>query len=265
MAEAMALSVPRLGRAGIWRTESVMGTVFRIDVRDEIDPAAVASAFELLHDLDATFSTYREDSEIRQLDRGEVALDECSPDVRFVLDRCEDLRRETDGAFDAGIAGRDARLDPSGFVKGWAADRAAAILEAAGARTYSVNAGGDVIARGEPESGRGWRIGVRHPGDRAAVAAVLEVRHGAVATSGTYERGGHITHPRTGVPAAGLRSMTVIGPDLSLADAYATAAFVMGEGGAAWVARRPGFGAIAIRADDQVVWTPLAEELRVTE
>jgi FAD:protein FMN transferase len=239
-----------------------MGTVFRIDVRDDIDPAALDAALALLHDLDATFSTYRRDSEVSQLAHGEIALDECSPDVRFVVERCEDLRRETDGAFDARAAGPDGRLDPSGFVKGWAADRAAAILEAAGARTYSLNAGGDVIARGEPEPGRGWRVGIRHPIDASAVAAVLEVRDAAVATSGTYERGEHVVDPRTGRRAIALRSMTVIGPDLALADAYATAAYVMGEDGAGWVARKPGFGAIAIGIDRRVVWTPLAQELR---
>lgn len=248
--------------AGARRVEAVMGTVFGIDVRDPIDPAALDEAFAFLHDVDARFSTYRADSEISRLGRGEVALDDSSADVRLVVARCEDLRRETDGAFDARAAGPDGRFDPSGFVKGWAADGAVSILEAAGARTYALNAGGDVVARGEPEPGRGWRVGIRHPGDASSVAAVLEVRDGAVATSGGYERPGHVVDPRTGRPPVGLRSMTVVGPALALADAYATAAFVMGEDGAAWIARRRGFGAIAITTDDRVVWTPLADRLR---
>src|SRR3712207_4960481 len=71
--------------------------------------------------VDAAFSTYRADSAIRRIDRGELAARDAHPLVREVLARCERLREETGGYFDARARGP---LDPSGLVKGWAVDRA---------------------------------------------------------------------------------------------------------------------------------------------
>ena len=112
-----------------------------------------------------------------------------------------------------------------------------------------------MVARGEASPGHRWRVGIRHPDQPDKVAAVLAVRDGAVATSGTYERGDHIVDPRTGQPARGLRSLTVVGPRLGFVDAYATAAFVMGLAGLAWVATHPGHEALAITDDDRLVWS----------
>jgi thiamine biosynthesis lipoprotein len=150
-------------------------------------------------------------------------------------------------------------------VKGWAVDEAVALLRLAGALNVQVVAGGDLVAAGEPEPGEPWRIGIRHPDRADRVAGVLRVRDLAVATSGQYERGEHIVDGRTGRVATGLRSVTVVGPTLALADAYATAAFAMGEPGIAWVARHAGFGAVGITDMDRVIWTSLADELRDRE
>src|SRR5262245_55005917 len=118
----------------------VMGTTVSIDVRDEgFDPAALDAALDVLRELEARFSTYRPDSEIRRLERGELALADAHPDVREVLDACAVLRAESDGAFDAW---RDGSLDPSGYVKGWAAERAADVLRDRGARHFALNLGG---------------------------------------------------------------------------------------------------------------------------
>jgi len=107
-----------------------------------------------------------------------------------------------------------------------------------------------------PSTDRRWRVGIRHPAIRGGLAAVLEVSDRAVATSGLYERGDHITDPRTGVAPESLRSVSVIGPSLAMADAYATAAFVIGPKGLAWVESHPGYGALAVTATDRLVWTP---------
>ena len=153
------------------------------------------------------------------------------------------------------------RPDPSGVVKGWSVDEAIAGLRLAGVRNAQVVAGGDLLAIGEPSPGRPWRIGIRHPDEADRVAGVLLVRDMAVATSGHYERGEHIRDARTGEVATGLRSVTVVGPSLALADAYATAAFAMGVAGVAWVARQADVGAVGITADDRVLWTPVVETL----
>ena len=228
----------------------IMGMPVGIDVREEgID---VEPAFAWLREVDAVFSTYGEDSEISRLDRGELALGDCRPEVGEVLTACLALQRETGGCFSARPAGR---LDPSGYVKGWALAGAAERLAAAGAAHFCINAGGDVVARGRPAEGRGWRVGIRHPEEPGRLAAVLAVEDLAVATSGEYERGAHIVDPRTGERPTGLLSVTIVGPDPALADAYATAAFAMGAGGPAWTAGLDGYDAMCITADRRVLST----------
>ncbi|MET7835288.1 FAD:protein FMN transferase [Micromonospora sediminicola] len=217
-----------------------MGTAISLDLADDL-PAAVLhelaeDTFDWLREVDARFSTYRDDSEVCRLDRGELALADASDHLRAVLECCADLWTATDGFFDAYATGR---LDPSGYVKGWAAQVASDRLLAAGAPNHCVNAGGDVRVRGHTATGEPWRIGVRHPWDPAATCLVLTGTDLAVATSGVYERGHHVVDPRRGTPAVGLRSVTVVGPDLGLADAYATAAVAMGEPGIAWLDRLP--------------------------
>ncbi len=231
--------------------------------RAAAEGAAVAAAFEHLHDVDRRFSWYRDDSEIRRLDRGELDGSAASPDVRGVLRTCEELREATGGIFDVRGHRPDGSLDPSGYVKGWAIEGSAEILRAAGIRDFCLDVGGDVVAAGEPEPGRGWRVGIRHPELARGTAAVLEVRDLAVATSGGYERGAHIRDPRTGAPPVGLASITIVGSSLARADVHATIAFAMGLDGIAWAARQPGLEVLAITAGRRVRWTPGLDDLLV--
>lgn len=235
--------------------EHVMGTVVSLDVRGERDPrAAVARAIAWLHEVDATFSTYREDSAIRRLDRAELTLAEVGDDVLEVLERCLGLRRETHGFFDVRARGV---LDPSALVKGWSVERAAALLLQDGFTDFCLNAGGDVLTRGEPAPGERWRVGIQHPRDPGAVAAVVSAGDLGVATSGLYERGAHLVDPRTGRAPEGVLSVTVTGPDLGTADAYATAAFAMGTDGPAWtLGLEGGYEAMTVLADETVLCTP---------
>src|SRR3954467_12440669 len=230
----------------------IMGMPIGIDLADASD-VDVVPAFDWLREVEATFSTYRDDSDISRLDRGELHLAQCRREVDEVLTRCLALERATGGFFSVRAAGR---LDPSGFVKGWAAAGAVARLVAAGAAGFCLNAGGDVVARGRPAPDRRWRVGVRHPAEPDRLAAVLEVEDVAVATSGEYERGAHIVDPHTGGPPTGLLSVTVVGPDLATADAYATAAFAMGADGPAWTATLAGYDAMCITSDHHVLSTP---------
>jgi thiamine biosynthesis lipoprotein len=244
------------------RVEHIMGMPIEIDVRDpDADPAAVEAAFDWLRFVDETFSTYKPGSEINRLQRGELTIAECHPDVDDVLTRCARLREETAGYFSVRAAGR---LDPSGLVKGWAVAKAADLLSAARARNFSINAGGDVVVRGEPAPGEDWRIGIRHPLEHDKVAAVLAGRDVAVATSGEYERGAHVLDPHTGRPPAGLLSATIVGPDLAVADAYATATFAMGESGPAWSAARPGYETLCITVRHEVLTSPGLDRYRLS-
>ncbi|RZT80302.1 thiamine biosynthesis lipoprotein [Micromonospora violae] len=227
-----------LTRPGLCRVEQIMGTAITLDLADDLPPATLRGladeVFAWMHEVDARFSTYRPDSEVCRFDRGEVLLSEASTDLRFVLETCADLWGATDGFFDAYATGG---FDPSGFVKGWAAQVASDRLVAAGAVNHCVNAGGDVRVRGLSPSGEPWRIGIRHPWDAMAACLVLTGTDLAVATSGVYERGRHVLDPRRGAPASGLRSVTVVGADLGVADAYATAALAMGTPGLNWLSR----------------------------
>ncbi|MDX6488614.1 MAG: FAD:protein transferase [Gaiellaceae bacterium] len=234
--------------------EHVMGMPIVVDVRDEgaVEPV-VDEVFDWFREVDARFSTYKEDSEISRLNRGELALEDAHPEVRMVLERCEELRGETAGFFDARTVSGD--LDPSGLVKGWSVDRAAEILEAAGIRNYAVSAGGDVRLNGRAVPELTWTVGIQHPLIRDRVAAVVEGGALGIATSGAYARGDHVVDPHTGRPPAGVLSVTVVGRELATADAYATAAFAMGERGPAWTARLNGFEAMTILADGRVLKT----------
>jgi thiamine biosynthesis lipoprotein len=226
------------------RVEQVMGMPISLQLPDLPEAGALADeAFDWLRHVDAVFSTYREDSEVARLNRG--AIRSPGPEVAAVLDRCADLWRETDGYFDVYATGR---LDPSGYVKGWAVQVASDRLVAGGAADHFLNAGGDLCARGRAADG-GWRVGIQHPFEPDRVAWVLEVTDLAVATSGRYARGDHIIDPRTGRPATALASVTVVGPDLGTADAYATAALAMGEAGLTWLARLDGYPSAAITTD----------------
>ncbi len=242
-----------------------MGTAIGIDCRDlDVPEHAIQDAFNWLREVDDRFSLFKPESEVSRLGRGEITLEECHPDVTDVLSLCEDVRRQSGGAFNAWRCRADGRLDPSGLVKGWAVERSAQMLERAGARNFCINAGGDIIARGAPAAGRRWRIGIRHPEQGSAVAAVIEVNDLAVATSGAYERGNHIVNARTGSARHDLLSLTVAGPTLTLADAYATAAFAMGSRGIGWAASQPGYASYGVTSEGRVRYSDAFAQLLVT-
>jgi thiamine biosynthesis lipoprotein len=241
---------------GTRRVEQIMGMPIVLDVRD--DGAAGETLDELfawLRWVDETFSTFEDDSEISRINRGELGRDDAHPLVRQVLERCAQLRHQTDGYFD--MRSPDGSIDPSGLVKGWAVDRAAAILDDAGLHNYAVSAGGDMRVRGRAVPELAWRVGIEHPLDRQHVAAVIETTTDlAIATSGAYARGEHVWNPHTGRPPAGILSVTIVGPELATADAYATAAFAMGpEIAPHWTARLDGYEAMTILADETVFKT----------
>ncbi|MFD3927803.1 FAD:protein FMN transferase [Streptomyces sp. NPDC058614] len=234
-----------------------MGTVFSFDVRGG-EPAAVQAALEeavaQLHRVNEVFSTYREDSQISRLARGELTVAECDPEVAEVLDLCAEAERLSEGWFSTTYEGR---LDPTGLVKGWSTERVARHLAAAGASGVSVNGGGDVQLCGVPGPQRPWRVGVAdplRPGSLAAVVSAAGADELAVATSGTAERGAHIVDPRTGKSAVtDLVAVTVVGPRLTWADAWATAAFAMGSRQALdWLESLPDVEALLITAGDEV-------------
>jgi thiamine biosynthesis lipoprotein len=200
------------------------------DVDSPVVAAGVGQAFDLLRETDRLFSTYRQDSEVSRIRAGELDPALADPLVREVIALCREAGELTAGSFTDQIPGDDGvrRFDPAGLVKGWGADRAASRLAALPGVGYCLNAGGDVVVGAATEAGAGapWRVGIEDPRDPSRIAEVVELRYGAVATSGTAARGAHLYDPATGTFPARAGSVTVVGPSLMWADVWATALFV---------------------------------------
>jgi len=233
-----------------------MGMPISIHVRaaDVGSPAvvhAVQEAFAVLREADRLFSTYQQDSEVSRIRRGELDPALADPAVRQVIALCHRARELTDGAFTDQLPDEDGvlRFDPTGLVKGWAADQAASRLAELPGVSYCLNAGGDVVVGGTVgdtgdasdtsdtsdsgearDSGDGpgapWRVGIEDPRDRSRIAEVVVLRQGGVATSGTAARGAHLYDSATGTFVDRRGSVTVVGPTLMWADVWATALFV---------------------------------------
>ena len=234
----------------------VWGTVLFIDVTSSIEiETAIVNVSKYVHQVDEIFSTYKESSIISQLRRGEIDIEQCPPEVIEVWNLCAFVKELTEGAFDPwAVAGG---FDPSGLVKGWAADRCAEILLAAGAEHIQVNAAGDLALRGGFTPEQPWSIGVVNPDNRLEILQTFEINYGAIATSGTYERGAHINDPHTGMIAIGAKSATVIGPNGAIADALATALMVAGRDGGVWFTtpELSDYSAWVIDRHENVAWS----------
>jgi thiamine biosynthesis lipoprotein len=243
-----------------WR--ELMGTVATITLRDEDAErgrGAVEAAFARLHAIDERFSPYKAVSEISRIGRGELRVDDAHPEVATVLAACEALRVESDGRFSAWGFRADGRLDPSGYVKGWAIGEAAAIMRAAHLDDFIVDVGGDAYAAGGPEGGRGWGVGIVDPADRRAIVGPLVVRDRGVATSGVAERGDHVVDARNRAAVTEWASITVVHPSIVRADAVATIGLLMGEDALAWIDRDPDAAVFAVHRDGRLAWTSRME------
>lgn len=213
--------------------EDVWNTVVTIEC--ELERISYKDSIDFLHLVDQLFSTYLPDSQVSRLRRGEIAIDEADQLVQQVWQACLEVKEISDGAFDPwAVAGG---FDPSGYVKGWAADLVSEQLIKQGAKHIQVNAGGDISVRGGKDANTPWKLAVAHPSIKGEISKLYSITTGAIATSGSAERGDHIIDPHTKTIAVGARSATVIGPDAGISDALATALVVSGRDGASWFAK----------------------------
>ncbi|MGN6199304.1 FAD:protein FMN transferase [Humibacter sp.] len=231
------------------RTDQVMGTVASIHLivdrsassedaalPEELE-VAVRACFDELHDLDRVFSTYRPDSDVSRLRAGELDLASADPRVALVHGACVEAKQATGGLFDAWHQGW---FDPTGYVKGWAIETTAEralrpLLGCAGVHAVGLGVGGDMQLYTAPGSDWSWRVGIADPRRVGEVVATVEVHTGAVATSGTAERGSHIVDPRTGSPALSVASATVVADGATDADLWATTAVIAGFHDLSWI------------------------------
>jgi thiamine biosynthesis lipoprotein len=246
------------GSRTVHHIEHAMGTAFVFDVgiASDVDEHEVLTgirhAVASIHRADAVFSTWNEDSPISRLRRGEILVPQAPEEMAEVLEACAVARDISRGWFDPWKM--PGGVDPTGFVKGWAAQNALDVIRASGATSALVNAAGDIATLGGLPTGEPFRIGVLDPDKPHSLACVVEIC-GAIATSGTYERGAHLVDPRSGLPRSRVASASVVGPDLGTADALATALAVAGEEGLSFIESQEGFEAFVICTDGAWRWT----------
>jgi FAD:protein FMN transferase len=202
-----------------------------------------------LHEVDRVFSTYRHDSYVSRLGRGEITLSDCPEEVAEVLELGMLGRVRSEGVFDVRRRAPDGTvvLDPSGVVKGWAVERASAHLRTLGETDFCLSAGGDMVCHTDDPDGVAWRVGIEDPHDTSRVLAVVPLTRGAVATSGSAHRGAHIVDARTGAAPRDVASVTVVASSLTWADIDATTAYALDGDAAYWLAAHGGVGLVVWR------------------
>ncbi|HSX17979.1 MAG TPA: FAD:protein FMN transferase [Candidatus Saccharimonadales bacterium] len=223
------------------RVAQIMGMPITVDIPDCKDEAVFDDIFNLFRKVDERFSPFKKDSEFSSYRRGEVPEKTLSTEMKAVIKACKEAEEFTKGYFSAWYSDK---FNPSGYVKGWAIKRAGDLLKKKGFKTFCIGAGGDILA--SSSSQKKWRIGLQDPTDRQKILNVLSISSGAVATSGTYERGDHIINPKTGKPTKELLSISVVGPDIITADILATAAFAMGKKGIDFIEKQDDYEALAV-------------------
>jgi thiamine biosynthesis lipoprotein len=221
------------------------------------DHAALQAWSEVMADLrevDRVFSTYRADSFVSRLERDEIDLADCPPEVSEVLELGRLARVRSGGAFDVRRRAADGRvvLDPSGVVKGWAVQRASAWLHALPDTDFCLSAGGDMVCHVDEPDGAPWRIGIEDPADPSRLLARVPVWRGAIATSGTTHRGSHLYDARTGAAPTRVAQVTVLADTLTWADIDATSAYALDGGAATWLRSRPRRAGLVVWRDGSV-------------
>ena len=235
------------------QTRLLMGMPISVEMLDPgVTIEQIDEVFDYFSTVDEIFSTYREESEISRVNRGELRPEQYSDEMRTVLTLCAQTKQQTGGYFEIV---RDGLLDPSGLVKGWAIQQAAERLRTAGWRNFYIDAGGDIEVAGTKDA-RPWRVGIRNPFNRQEYVKILALSDRGVATSGTAIRGQHISNPfQPGEALREVLSLTVIGPNVFEADRFATAAFAMGRHGIAFIESLDGFEGYQIDASARASYT----------
>ena len=240
----------------------VWGTIVDVDIASSVVSddglnQGMQQVIDFCKQVDSDFSTYIDTSWVTRLRTNQIDISSCPPSVQEVWELCLQAKQLTDGAFDPWVV--EGGFDPSGLVKGWAADKCADLLVTLGIEHVQVNAAGDLSLRGGFNDGsvKPWRIGVVNPQNREEVVETFEISDGAIATSGTYERGAHINDPFTGLIAIGAKSATVVGPLGWLCDAMATALMVAGEDGAKYFSQPEleGYQVFVVDRHENTTWS----------
>jgi thiamine biosynthesis lipoprotein len=228
----MALLATAVHGARIVDARPLMGTAVEVIAEGPEEPAlrrAADAAFREMQRLTDIMSHYDPASVVSAIgDAAGVRPVPVPPELAEVLAQARRVSERTGGAFDITVGGspidyrklrlergraflaeKGMRLDPGGIAKLYILEAGRRVLEAGGVPRALVNGGGDVVAH---SGGAPWRIGVRDPRAPGKLLGMVALGRGAVASSGDYERPRHVIDPRTGLPAQGVRGVTLVGP-----------------------------------------------------
>ncbi len=235
------------------RTKILMGMPITTEIVDCTNVDIFLEVFSYFEYIDNKFSTYKKTSEITQINSDRLQAKDYSLDMKKVFALAEKTKRETGGYFNVL---QNAKIDPSGLVKGWAIANAAKMLIKRGYKNFYIEAGGDIQTNGKNQKGELWTVGIRDPFNPKQIIKVLYVNNKGIATSGTYERGLHIYNPkRKNQNINEIVSLTVIGPNIYDADRFATAAFAMGKKGINFIENLKGFEGYVIDKKGRATYT----------
>ena len=236
-------------------TRLLMGMPITVEIVDNhAEKDDIEAVYEYFQHVDDVFSTYKKTSEISRINTGEVKLNQYSLEMKEILEKSEETKKETQGYFDISHNGS---LDPSGLVKGWAILNAAELLKKRGFTNFYVEAGGDIQVAGHNAKREQWKVGIRNPFNREENVKVVSIGNRGIATSGTYIRGQHVFDPHSPAkPITEIVGITVIGPNVYEADRMATAALAMREKGVGFIAKLEEMEAYAIDDKGMAAFTP---------
>lgn len=235
------------------RKAVIMGMPVRIEIADKNARLKdISKIFSYFRKIDRKFSTYRKNSEIERINRGELNEREYTSEMRKILKLSEETKKITNRFFDIRIKNK---LDPSGIVKGYAIKEASDMLAEQGYKNFYVEIGGDIEVRGNNQKGEKWKVGIENPFDRKEIIKRVSLSNKGIATSGTYIRGNHIYNPVSKTKADSIASITVIGPNVYEADRFATAAFAMGMEGINFIENLDGFEGYLVTKDRTGIFT----------
>ncbi len=234
------------------QTKLIMGMPITVEIVGKDVKEYFSDIFNYFRKVDARYSTYKQDSEISQINSG-LPKSKWSAEIKTVLDLCEQTRKDTNGYFDIMHNGKQ---DPSGLVKGWAINNAANILRKKKVANFYIEAGGDIQVNGNDANNKPWTVGIRNPFNTDEIIKTIVVGSEGIATSGTYIRGQHIYDPfNPNKTLNQVKSLTVIGPNIYDADRFATAAFAMGIEGISFIKTIPGLEGYMVTDNKMATYT----------
>jgi len=241
----------RAGPQVVHQLIEVMGTVVTVDlfcsagVGSSEAAVPLAKARAILQRADSLFSTWKNNSPMSRLRRGEISVADAPPEMVEVLERCAEAREISGDGSILGDAWRG-RSDRLRQRLGRATCHRGLRGNGHRRRLGQRRRGHRELRRAGGE--RNFRVGIADPLAPHQLACVVDLA-GALATSGAYERGAHLINPHTGLPSALMASASVSGPDLGLADALATAVAVGGVDALARLESIDGYEALGITFD----------------